>query len=278
VPTGRRVMPACADKLVPVVLELGGKDATVVAADADLDAAADGVVWGGYWNAGQACVGVERVYVVESVREEFLRRVKERAEKVTVGTEELSDYGPMTLPGQIDIIRRHVADALDRGATALVGGLDSIKPPYVHPIVLVDVPEDSAAVREETFGPVLVVNTVPDADEAVRRANATDFGLASSVFSARHGRKIAAGLRAGGTTINSVMTFVGIPSLPFGGVGDSGFGRFHGDDGLREFSRPKATTRKKFSMGKEMQAFPRTKEQFTIVRRVLKLRFARRWK
>jgi succinate-semialdehyde dehydrogenase / glutarate-semialdehyde dehydrogenase len=277
VPTGRRVMAACADTLTPVLLELGGKDATIIAADADLDAAASAVVWGGYWHAGQACVGVERVYVVESVRDDFLRRVKERASAVSVGLDELSDYGPMTMPGQIDIVRRHVTDALDRGATALVGGLDSIKPPYIYPIVLVDVPEDSAAVREETFGPVIVINTVPDVDEAVRRANATDFGLASSVFSASHGPEIAARLRAGGTTINSVMTFVGIPSLPFGGVGDSGFGRFHGDDGLREFSRPKATTRKKFSMGREMQEFPRTKQQFTIVRRVLKLKFARRW-
>jgi acyl-CoA reductase-like NAD-dependent aldehyde dehydrogenase len=216
------------------------------------------------------------VYVVESVREEFLRRMKERAERITVGLDELSDYGPMTMPGQIDVVRRHVSDALERGGTALVGGLESIKAPYVYPIVLVDVPEDSAAVREETFGPVIVINTVPDVDEAIRRANATDFGLASSVFSASHGEQIAAQLRAGGTTINSVMTFVGIPSLPFGGVGDSGFGRFHGDDGLREFSRPKATTRKRFGMGREMQQFPRAADQYKIVRRVLRLRFARR--
>lgn len=276
VPTGRRVMAACAENLVPVLLELGGKDATVIAEDADLDAAADAVSWGGFWNAGQACVGIERVYVVEAVRDEFLRRLKDRVEKLSVGLDELSDYGPMTLPGQLDIVRRHVADALDRGATALVGGLDSIRPPYVHPIVLVDVPEDSAAVQEETFGPVVVVNTARDVDDAVRLANATTFGLASSVFSAGHGPEIAARLRAGGTTINSVLTFVGIPSLPFGGVGDSGFGRFHGDDGLREFTRAKATTRKKFSMGQDMQAFPRTAQQFKIVRRVVKLKYARR--
>jgi len=278
VPTGRKVMQACSATLTPVLLELGGKDATIVAADADLDAAADALTWGGFWHAGQACVGVERVYVVESVREEFLRRMKERAERITVGLDELADYGPMTMPGQIDIVRRHVSDALERGGTALVGGLESIKAPYVHPIVLVDVPEDSAAVREETFGPVIVINTVPDVDEAVRRANASDFHLASSVFSASHGEQIAARLHAGGTTINSVMTFVGIPSLPFGGVGDSGFGRFHGDDGLREFSRPKATTRKKFGMGRELQQFPRAADQYKIVRRVLRLRFARRVK
>ena len=278
VPTGRRVMAACAENLTPVLLELGGKDATIVAADADLDAAAAGVVWGSMWNAGQACVGVERVYVVQAVRDEFLAKVKAIADNITVGTDELSDYGPMTLPSQVDIIRRHVTDALDRGATALVGGLDSIKPPFVHPIVLVDVPEDSSAVAEETFGPVVVINTVPDVDEGIRRANGTSFGLGSSVFSGSRGAEIAARLRAGGTTINSVLTFVGMPSVPFGGVGDSGFGRFHGDDGLREFTRAKATTRKRFSLGEDMQQFPRTKEQFDVIYKVVKLRYGRKFR
>jgi acyl-CoA reductase-like NAD-dependent aldehyde dehydrogenase len=260
-----------------VLLELGGKDATVVAADADLDAAAKAVVWGSMWNSGQACVGVERVYVVERVRDEFLRRVKENAEQVSVGMEPLSDIGPMTVPNQIDIIRRHVTDALERGGTALVGGLDSIQPPYVHPIVLVDVPEESAAVQEETFGPVVVINTVKDEDEAIRRANATPFGLGSSVFSKSRGRQIADRLRAGGTTINSVLTFVGMPSLPFGGVGESGFGRFHGDDGLREFTRAKATTQKRFSM-QDMQRFPRGKDDFDSVYKFLKMRYARKFR
>jgi aldehyde dehydrogenase (NAD+) len=278
VPTGRRVMQACAQSLTPVLLELGGKDATVVAEDADLDAAAKAIVWGSMWNAGQACVGVERVYVVAQVRDEFLAKVKANAEQVSAGQGELDSYGPMTLPSQIDIVRRHVADALDRGATALVGGLESIQPPYVHPVVLVDVPEESAAVQEETFGPVVVINTVADVDEAVRRANATEFGLGSSVFSKKQGRSIADRMKAGGTTINSVLTFVGIPSLPFGGVGNSGFGRFHGDDGLREFARSKATTSKMFSMGKDMSTFPRDKDAYDIVSKVLRLKFSRRLK
>src|SRR3954469_25412278 len=125
VPTGRRVMQACAENLTPVLLELGGKDATVVAEDADLDAAAASIVWGAMWNAGQACVGVERVYVVQSVRDEFLAKVKAIGGEGPAGTDELSSYGPMIVPNQIDIIRRHVTDALERGATALVGGLDS---------------------------------------------------------------------------------------------------------------------------------------------------------
>jgi len=278
VPTGRRVMAACAENLTPVLLELGGKDATVIADDADLDAAASGIVWGGMWNAGQACVGVERVYVVESVRDEFLAKVKDAAAQVTAGTDELSSYGPMIVPNQLEIIRRHVFDALAAGATALVGGPDAIQPPYVHPIVLVDVPEDCSAVTEETFGPVVVINTARDVDDAIERANGTSFGLGSSVFSAARGPEIAGRLRAGGTTVNSVLTFVGMPSLPFGGVGDSGFGRFHGDDGLREFARAKATTSKRFAMGPQMQVFPRTQDQFDIVRKVVKLRYGRRFR
>jgi aldehyde dehydrogenase (NAD+) len=276
VPTGRRVMQACTENLTPVLLELGGKDATIIAPDADLETAAKAIVWGSMWNAGQACVGVERVYVDKAVREEFLAKVKANAEQVSVGQGDADSYGPMTLPSQIDIIRRHVADALDRGATALVGGLDSIQPPYVHPIVLVDVPEESSAVQEETFGPVVVINTVNSVDDAISRANATPFGLGSSVFSKSRGREIASKLRAGGTTINSVLTFVGIPSLPFGGVGDSGFGRFHGEDGLREFTRPKATTRKKFNMGRDMSSFPRDPQAYDIVSKVLRLKFSRK--
>ena len=278
VPTGRRVMAACAQTLTPVLLELGGKDATVVAADADLDAAATAVVWGGLFNGGQACVGVERVYVEAGVRDEFLAKVKERAAKVSVGVEPLSAYGPMTVSSQVDVVRRHVTDALAAGGEALVGGLDSIRAPFVDPIVLVDVPEDCSAVREETFGPVVVINTVADVDEAVRRANGTSFGLGSSVFSKRRGPDIAARLRAGGTTVNAVLSFVGMPSVPFGGVGDSGFGRSHGDDGLRELAYAKATVRKRFEMGQNMQEFPRTPEQFDVVRKVIRMRYGREFR
>jgi succinate-semialdehyde dehydrogenase/glutarate-semialdehyde dehydrogenase len=274
-PTGRRVMAACAANLTPVVLELGGKDATIVAADADLDAAAAGVVWGGLFNGGQACVGVERVYVVESVRADFLAKVRDRISEIRPGVEELSAYGPMTVDAQIGIVRRHIDDALAAGAQALVGGQESIRPPYIDPVVLVDVPEDCSAVQEETFGPVVVINTVPDVDEAIRRANGTSYGLGSSVYSARHGAAIASRLRAGGTSINAVLTFVGLSSIPFGGVGDSGFGRFHGDAGLREFSYAKSTARKRFNLGQDFQSFPRTPEQFDTVRKTLRLRYGR---
>ena len=276
VPTGRKVMAACAEYLTPVLLELGGKDVTIVAEDADVEKAATAVVWGGFFNGGQACVGIERVYVTEAVRDPFLAKVKEIADQVTTGLGENDAYGPMIVPAQIDLVRRHVTDAIAAGATALVGGVDSIRAPFVDPIILVDVPEDCSAVQEETFGPVIVINTVADVEEALTKANATKFGLGSSVFSAKRGKEIAARLKAGGTTINSVLTFVGMPSVPFGGIGDSGFGRFHGDDGLREFAAPKATTTKRFQLGPDMQSFPRRPEDFEQVRKMVKFRYAKR--
>jgi acyl-CoA reductase-like NAD-dependent aldehyde dehydrogenase len=252
--TGKRVMAACAETLTPVLIECGGKDALIVAADADLEAAADATVWGGMSNAGQTCVGVERVYAVESVAEEFTAKVVEKARAVRTGTE----IGPMTMSSQTEVVRRHVADALARGGLAVVGGAESVKPPFVEPVVIVDVPEDSSAVTEETFGPLIVINRVPDVDEAVRRANGTGYGLGATVFSAKDGDAIAARLRCGMVAVNGVISFAGIPALPFGGVGDSGFGRIHGEDGLREFTRPQAVARQRFPLPIAVTSFRRT--------------------
>ena len=252
--TGKRVMAACAETLTPVLIECGGKDALIVAADADLEAAADATVWGGMSNAGQTCVGVERVYAVESVAEEFTAKVVEKARAVRTGTE----IGPMTMSSQTEVVRRHVADALARGGRAVVGGAESVKPPFVEPVVIVDVPEDSSAVTEETFGPLIVINRVPDVDEAVRRANGTGYGLGATVFSAKDGDAIAARLRCGMVAVNGVISFAGIPALPFGGVGDSGFGRIHGEDGLREFTRPQAVARQRFPLPIAVTSFRRT--------------------
>ncbi|HEX4252745.1 MAG TPA: aldehyde dehydrogenase family protein [Pseudonocardia sp.] len=255
--TGRRVMAACAENLTPVLIECGGKDPLIVDADADLDAAADAAVWGGMSNAGQTCVGVERVYVVEPVADEFLRRVVARAHAVRAGADETADFGPMTMPAQLDVVAGQLRDALDKGAHALVGGTASVRAPYVEPVVLTDVPEDSTAITQETFGPLLTVNRVADADEAITRANATAYGLGASVFSGRRGEEIAARLRCGMVAVNGVITFAGVPALPFGGVGDSGFGRIHGEDGLREFARAQAVTRQRFAPPIAVMTFTR---------------------
>ncbi|QKJ20716.1 aldehyde dehydrogenase family protein [Microbacterium hominis] len=239
--TAKKVMALCAESLTPLVAECGGKDALIVAADADLDAAADFVVFGSMGNAGQTCVGVERVYVDRVVSEKLIAKVVERAQRVRVGGEKPT-YGPMTLPSQTAVIAAHVDDALAKGGRAVLGGPESVGDRYVEPVILLDVPEDSDAVRHETFGPTVVINTVGSVDEAVRLANATEYGLGAAVFTkdAATGRRAAKQLKAGVVTINSVLGFAGIPALPFGGVKGSGFGRIHGADGLREFSTPKS--------------------------------------
>ncbi|GAA3392867.1 aldehyde dehydrogenase family protein [Cryptosporangium minutisporangium] len=275
--TAKTVMAACAETLTPLVVEAGGKDAMIVAADADVDAAAAAAVFGGMGNAGQTCAGVERVYVERPVYSAFVDAVRARAEALRPGAGDEADYGPLTMPRQADVIAGHVADALARGGRPVVGGADAVRPPYVDPVVLTDVPEDSSAVTEETFGPVLVINPVDDLDDAVRRANASTLGLAGSVFTkdTRRGAAIAARLRTGAASVNSVLGFAAIPALPFGGVGDSGFGRIHGADGLREFSRAGALTVQRFPAPLDLMRFDRSPRAVAMAWRVFRLRHAR---
>lgn len=270
--TAKKVMAACAETLTPVLLECGGKDPLLVAADADLEAAVDAALWGGFTNAGQTCVGVERVFVVESRYEEFAARLAERARALRPGL----DYGPMTMPAQIEVIRGHVKDAVDRGARAIVGGEDAFRPPYVDPIVLVDVPLDAPAAIEETFGPTLTVHKVATVDDAIEAVNSGPLALGATVFSARSGEAIARRLKAGMVSVNSVVAFVGIPSLPFGGVGDSGFGRIHGAEGLREFARTQAIARQRTRSPLPVMTFNRTARNVSRLVAIVRRRQRRR--
>ncbi|SEF91508.1 Aldehyde dehydrogenase family protein [Thermomonospora echinospora] len=269
-PTAKKVMAACAENLTPIVAECGGKDAFIVDADADLEAAADAAVWGAMSNSGQTCVGVERIYVVDGVYEEFLGKLTEKAKGLRPGFGDEAHYGPVTMPGQLDVIERHIKDALERGGRAVVGGTESVRKPYVEPVVLTDVPDDSSAVCEETFGPTITVHRVKDAEEALERANQTSYGLAGTIFSGSASRAmdLARRMRSGMTSINAVIAFASVPALPFGGVGESGFGRIHGADGLREFARPKAITRQRFALPTNLTSFSRTDKDMA---RILKL-------
>jgi len=274
--TGKKIMAAAASTLTPVVIEAGGKDALLVDVDADLEAAADATVWGAFSNSGQTCIGVERVYAHERVYDEFVSRVVEKAKNVRAGRDEDAQYGPVTMPSQITVIRRHIEDALSRGGRALVGGVDSVGDRYVQPTVLVDVPEDSEAVREETFGPTVTIAKVPDMDEAIEKANASKYGLGSTVFSRSRGIELAARLRSGMTSVNSPLSFAGIASLPFGGVGDSGFGRIHGPEGLREFARPKSVSRLVFTAPITLTSFSRKESADRLVGKLVSLLHGKR--
>ena len=158
--TGRKVMAACATRLTPVIIEAGGKDSMIVDEDADVAAAAESALWGGLSNAGQTCVGIERVYVHEKVFEPFMSELTSRAQSLRAGYEDGSDIGPITMPSQIDIIKSHLDDAVEKGATVVLGGPDAVGERFVQPTILTHVPEDSTEITEETFGPTLAVNPV----------------------------------------------------------------------------------------------------------------------
>lgn len=270
--TGKKVMAACAENLTPVVIEAGGKDSLIVDEDADLEAAAEAALWAGMSNAGQTCIGTERVYVHEKVFDPFLAELLKQAAGVRPGYDDGGVYGPSTMPKQLDVIRSHIDDAIARGGQAVLGGSDAVGDRYVQPTILTHVPEDSLAVTEETFGPTLVVNPVKDMDEAVELTNATKYGLAGAVFGKKNALDVAARVRSGMTSVNSVISFAAIPGLPFGGVGDSGFGRIHGPDGLREFTYAKAITKQRMKPLLMLQSLTRdekTESRFTQIMTVM---------
>jgi acyl-CoA reductase-like NAD-dependent aldehyde dehydrogenase len=188
-----------------------------------------------------------------------------------VGAAPGADIGPITMPSQIEIIARHIDDALARGGRAVVGGPDAVRPPFVGPTVLVDVPEDAAAVREETFGPTVTIKKVADMDEAVALANAGPYGLGGAVFGRAKAMTVARRLRSGMVSVNGTLSFAGLPSLPFGGVGDSGFGRIHGDDGLREFARPQAIAKRRMRSFVPSASFDRTPRHVRLIERAARL-------
>jgi aldehyde dehydrogenase (NAD+) len=272
--TGKKVMAACAETLTPVLMELGGKDAMIVDDDADVAAAADAAVWGAMSNAGQTCIGIERVYATEAVYDRFVDEVTERVRTLRPGSDDGATYGPMTMASQGGIVRRHVADATSAGARVVRGDADPSLFPnenYLLPMVLLDVPESSSAIREETFGPTLTITRVRDAEEALTLTNATSYGLAGAVFakSKARGLDLARRMRSGMTSINSVITFASVPALPFGGMGDSGFGRIHGEDGLKEFTRAKSITRQRIALPVNLTSFSRPAAATDALARVM---------
>ena len=275
-PTGRKVMAACAENLVPVLLELGGKDAMIVDDDADVVAAADAAVWGAMSNAGQTCIGIERVYATGAVYDRFVTEVTARVRTLRPGSDDEASYGPMTMASQTGIVRRHVDQAAAAGGRVVHGDADQSLFPhenYLAPTVLLDVPEDNVAIREETFGPTLSITRVRDAEEALELVNTSAHGLGGAVFtkSKERGLDLARRMRSGMTSVNSVLTFASVPALPFGGVGDSGFGRIHGEDGLKEFTRAKAITRRRVPLPVDLMSFGRPAKAADVLARVMGL-------
>lgn len=274
--TGRKVLAAASESLTPVILELGGKDASIVLEDAHLERAARGILWGGLQNAGQACIGVERVFVVEEVYELFQRHLLDEVKKVRAGSTAGGDMGPMVVPDQLRKVEEQLQDALDRGGTVLAGGQREDPASNVfHPTLLADVPPASAVLHEETFGPLIPLVQVKNQEEAIRRANESRFALSASVWTGdrRRGVDVARRLRVGAVTVNDVLVHYGLPDLPFGGVGESGFGRTKGLDGLGELTRTQGTVVDRAGLQREPWWFPYSRVTETALWAVLLFRW-----
>ncbi|MEX0767331.1 MAG: aldehyde dehydrogenase family protein [Microthrixaceae bacterium] len=258
VSTGKRVMAAAADNLTPVLLELGGKDPMIVCADADLGRASKGAVWGAFQNSGQTCMSVERFYVDQSVFEEFLELVLKETAQIRQDASG-GDIGSMTFAPQIKIVEDHLADAVKKGARIVAGGKRLEKTGlWFEPTVLVDVDHTMSIMTEETFGPVMPIMSVADTEEALRLANDSVYGLNSSVWTtdAELAHSVANRLEAGNVCINDCIVSYAIPGLPFGGVKQSGIGRVHGAEGLREFSALKSVMSTRVNAPRELWWFP----------------------
>jgi acyl-CoA reductase-like NAD-dependent aldehyde dehydrogenase len=245
VATGRRVAEACAGKLIPSVLELGGKDAMLVLADANLEVASSAAVWGSYTNCGQVCLSVERLFVELSAAEKFVALCVEKTKKLRLGPGSVpsTDVGPLIRPQHVQRMSDLLDDAVSRGAKVLCGGnaRPDLGPNFFEPTVVADVDSSMKLFQEETFGPILAIQTVRDAEEAVSRANDSPFALSASVWTSdrRRGEDIAKRLCAGAVMVNDAISYFGIAEAPHGGCGASGWGRTHGNAGLFEMVRMK---------------------------------------
>jgi acyl-CoA reductase-like NAD-dependent aldehyde dehydrogenase len=266
--TGKAILAQAARHLIPVELELGGKDAMIVFEDVNLRRAAAGAAWGALTTTGQSCTSVERLYVQDSIYEPFrdalvaeVRRLKQE-----VDSDGDADLGAMTTDFQVKIVAEHVADARAKGAAVLCGGEWDGTSRLIPPIILDRVRDDMLVAREETFGPVIPLMRFSTEEEAVRLANDSPYGLTASVWSKdlERARRVGRALRVGGVSINNVMATEANPALPFGGVKQSGFGRYKGEHGLHAFCNVKSVLVDKDSAKIEANWYPYTKEKYRL--------------
>ena len=264
--TGKKIAAVCAENLTPVLMECGGTDPAIIDRDCNIDQAAEAVLWGAMANAGQTCVGIERIYVHHEVAQQFIERISELASNLIAGR----DYGAATMPAQLQVIDSHIKDAVRLGAKFVVGSIESVQPPFVAPTIMVNVLEESLAVCEETFGPTVTIRSVASMEEAIALANASKYGLSASVWSKKNGKAIAGQLQCGMVSVNSVLAFTATPSMPFGGVKQSGYGRIHGPEGLREFTYTRAIVATRFNIPLNFATFNRKESVDLFIKRLVK--------
>jgi acyl-CoA reductase-like NAD-dependent aldehyde dehydrogenase len=283
VEVGKQIMRKAADRLIPISLELGGKDPLIVLKDADLERAANACVWGALMNSGQVCTSIERVYVEAPVYETFVDKIVEKVRALRQGaSHEEVELGSMTSAAQFQIVSAQVNEALSQGAKALTGGQANPKLSglYYEPTVLVDVNHDMSIIRDETFGPVLPIIKVRDAEEALRLANDSRYGLDACIFTRdrEKARQMADRLIAGTVCINDGLVNYIIPDTPMGGVRESGFSRRHGAEGIRKYCYQKSIVIDRFGLKSEFPWFPASEKKTNQMRRLISLFWRSGWK
>lgn len=266
-PTGRKILQQAAEHFIPVELELGGKDAMIVFEDVNLKRTVAGALWGALTNSGQSCTSVEKLYVHESIYDQFVAELRQEAAKLVVnsGDHGDADMGGITVDFQMDIIKRHVEDAKKKGANIITGGeVLNEAGRYFMPTILTDVTEDMAVFQEETFGPLIPVFKFSTEQEVINTTNAWEFGLSASVWSKDLDRadRVSRALQVGAVSINNVMLTEGNPDLPFGGAKASGYGRVKGAEGLLGYTRSKAILIDKQSDKIEANWYPYTHKKY----------------
>ena len=279
VETGSRVAAACGQALVECVLELGGKAPAVVCGDADVELAARAITFGGFFNAGQACISVERVLAHESVYDALVERVVEQTRALRVGGPDGSwDVGPLIFPKQGNIAETLIKDALERGAELRTGGKRAERRgDFFEPTVLAACTNEMRVMREEIFGPVVPIMKVRDEEQALEIANSVPLGLNAYVFSksTSRARELARRLEVGSVVINDVLSDYGAPEAPFGGVKNSGYGRTHGEEALRAMCAPKHVSEERFTPPTRPW-FPYTEKSEGVARRLLSALFSKK--
>jgi aldehyde dehydrogenase (NAD+) len=267
-PVGKAIMARAARYLIPVELELGGKDPMVVFEDVHIDRAVAGAIWGAFTTTGQSCTSVERLFVQEGIYERFKQILVRETRKLVQATDDdgNADIGPMTTPAQVKIIAAQVADARQKGAVFLTGQDWDGQSSFVPPMIVEGVTRDMAIDREENFGPLLPIYPFSSEAEAIERANDPNYGLSASVWSQDLERadRVARGIYTGNVSINNVMLTEGNHALPFGGVQKSGFGRYKGEFGFYAFANIKAVLIDQNSAKMEANWFPYTAKKYKI--------------
>jgi acyl-CoA reductase-like NAD-dependent aldehyde dehydrogenase len=279
--TGKKVMARAAQSLTPVALELGGKDPMIVLADADVERAANAAVYYSMLNGGQTCISVERVYVEDAVYDDFVDRVVEKVGALRQGPSTgagTAEVGAMTTAGQLAIVERHVADAVAKGARALTGGKRAEGAGlFYEPTVLVDVDHTMQAMTEETFGPTLPIMRVGDAEEALRLANDSPYGLGASIYTrdAQRGQQLARRIEAGAVCINDALVNYLAVELPMGGWKASGLGTRHGAGGIRKYTKQQSLLTTRLALKREPFMFPYKTRTSKLLFRGLRLIYGR---